>query len=145
MNLIFLGWHVPSAYDFALEHERWHDFEHICFLGSSIAFLVADYSPMANQRALSRLGDAAVPGGRGHREHGAISLPRLLQPARLQLLSDAAKHLRRISHGGSGHRRSDHVGCRVTGFPYPGGIHHRQASAAGLKTAGVIGRIDETA
>jgi hypothetical protein len=32
MNLIFLGWHVPAAYDFALEHERWHDFEHICFL-----------------------------------------------------------------------------------------------------------------
>jgi len=38
MNLIFLGWHVPSAYDFALEHECWHDFEHICFLGSSILF-----------------------------------------------------------------------------------------------------------
>ena len=38
MNLVFLGWHVPSAYDFALEHERWHDFEHICFLASSILF-----------------------------------------------------------------------------------------------------------
>ncbi|MGA9668114.1 MAG: cytochrome c oxidase assembly protein [Terracidiphilus sp.] len=38
MNLIFLGWHVPSAYDFALEHELWHDFEHICFLASSILF-----------------------------------------------------------------------------------------------------------
>ena len=38
MNLIFLGWHVPAAYNFALEHERWHDFEHICFLGSSILF-----------------------------------------------------------------------------------------------------------
>jgi cytochrome c oxidase assembly factor CtaG len=38
MNLIYLGWHIPGAYDFALEHERWHDFEHICFLGSSIIF-----------------------------------------------------------------------------------------------------------
>jgi putative membrane protein len=38
MNLIFLGWHVPAAYDFALEHEHWHEFEHICFLGSSILF-----------------------------------------------------------------------------------------------------------
>ena len=38
MNLIFLGWHVPGAYDFALEHEHWHEFEHICFLGSSILF-----------------------------------------------------------------------------------------------------------
>jgi cytochrome c oxidase assembly factor CtaG len=38
MNLFFLGWHVPAAYDFALEHESWHDIEHICFLGSSILF-----------------------------------------------------------------------------------------------------------
>ncbi len=33
MNLTFLGWHVPAAYDFALEHERWHQVEHLCFLG----------------------------------------------------------------------------------------------------------------
>src|SRR5215469_4841473 len=38
MNLAFLGWHVPTAYNFALEHEHWHEFEHICFLGSSILF-----------------------------------------------------------------------------------------------------------
>jgi putative membrane protein len=38
MNLIFLAWHVPTAYDFALEHEHWHEFEHICFLASSILF-----------------------------------------------------------------------------------------------------------
>jgi putative membrane protein len=38
MNLTFLGWHVPAAYDFALEHECWHQFEHICFLGTSILF-----------------------------------------------------------------------------------------------------------
>jgi putative membrane protein len=38
MNLAFLGWHVPAAYDFALEHEHWHEVEHICFLGSSILF-----------------------------------------------------------------------------------------------------------
>lgn len=38
MNLVFLGWHVPVAYDFALEHEHWHEFEHACFLGTSILF-----------------------------------------------------------------------------------------------------------
>jgi putative membrane protein len=38
MNLAFLGWHVPVAYDFALEHEHWHEFEHLCFLGTSILF-----------------------------------------------------------------------------------------------------------
>ena len=38
MNLAFLGWHVPGAYDFALEHEHWHEVEHACFLGTSILF-----------------------------------------------------------------------------------------------------------
>ncbi len=38
MNITFLGWHVPAAYDFALEHENWHIVEHICFLASSLVF-----------------------------------------------------------------------------------------------------------
>jgi cytochrome c oxidase assembly factor CtaG len=38
MNLTFLAWHVPAAYDFALEHENWHAFEHLCFLMSSLLF-----------------------------------------------------------------------------------------------------------
>lgn len=38
MNLTLLAWHVPGAYDFALEHEGWHDFEHICFLATSLLF-----------------------------------------------------------------------------------------------------------
>jgi cytochrome c oxidase assembly factor CtaG len=38
MNGCFLGWHVPAAYDFALEHETWHAVEHVCFLASSILF-----------------------------------------------------------------------------------------------------------
>lgn len=38
MNVTFLGWHVPAAYDFALRNEYWHDFEHICFLASSLLF-----------------------------------------------------------------------------------------------------------
>ncbi len=38
MNVIFLAWHVPRAYDFALEHEFWHGIEHLCFLSTSILF-----------------------------------------------------------------------------------------------------------
>jgi cytochrome c oxidase assembly factor CtaG len=38
MNLTFLGWHAPSAYDFALENENWHDVEHLCFLLTSLLF-----------------------------------------------------------------------------------------------------------
>ena len=38
MNLAFLAWHIPAAYDFALRHEAWHDVEHLCFLGTSLLF-----------------------------------------------------------------------------------------------------------
>jgi cytochrome c oxidase assembly factor CtaG len=38
MNLSFLGWHLPRAYDFALEHELWHGVEHLCFLFTSLLF-----------------------------------------------------------------------------------------------------------
>jgi putative membrane protein len=38
MNLTFLLWHIPAAYDFALEHEFWHDVEHLSFLGTSLLF-----------------------------------------------------------------------------------------------------------
>jgi cytochrome c oxidase assembly factor CtaG len=38
MNITLLGWHVPAAYDFALENETWHDVEHLCFLFTALMF-----------------------------------------------------------------------------------------------------------
>jgi cytochrome c oxidase assembly factor CtaG len=38
MNVTYLAWHVPTAYDFALEHALWHDVEHLSFLGTSLLF-----------------------------------------------------------------------------------------------------------
>jgi cytochrome c oxidase assembly factor CtaG len=38
MNVGYLGWHVPAAYDLALESETWHVVEHLCFLTTSLLF-----------------------------------------------------------------------------------------------------------
>jgi cytochrome c oxidase assembly factor CtaG len=38
MNLAYLCWHVPAAYDFALENETVHGIEHLCFLVTSLLF-----------------------------------------------------------------------------------------------------------
>lgn len=38
MNLGYLAWHVPAAYDLALENETWHGVEHLCFLITSLLF-----------------------------------------------------------------------------------------------------------
>lgn len=38
MNLAFVGWHIPRAYEFALSSESWHNFEHVCFFATSLLF-----------------------------------------------------------------------------------------------------------
>ena len=38
MNLAFVAWHIPAAYDFALDNETWHAVEHLCFLATSLLF-----------------------------------------------------------------------------------------------------------
>ena len=37
-NVVFLAWHLPVAYDFALRNEHIHDLEHICFLVTALFF-----------------------------------------------------------------------------------------------------------
>jgi cytochrome c oxidase assembly factor CtaG len=38
MNLAYLGWHIPRAYEFALSSEGWHNVEHLSFFLTSIVF-----------------------------------------------------------------------------------------------------------
>jgi cytochrome c oxidase assembly factor CtaG len=38
MNLSFLLWHVPAAYDYALWNQPVHRLEHVCFLATSLLF-----------------------------------------------------------------------------------------------------------
>ncbi len=38
MNIAFLGWHVPWAYELALRSEEWHTVEHSTFLVTSLLF-----------------------------------------------------------------------------------------------------------
>src|ERR1700722_14519511 len=38
MNIAYLGWHIPQAYELALRSPGWHEVEHACFLGTSLLF-----------------------------------------------------------------------------------------------------------
>jgi putative membrane protein len=38
MNVTYVGWHIPKAYEFALASENWHNFEHLCFFATSVLF-----------------------------------------------------------------------------------------------------------
>jgi len=38
MNVAYLGWHVPAMFELTFRSERIHDFEHLCFFVTSMAF-----------------------------------------------------------------------------------------------------------
>ena len=38
MNLAYMGWHVPAAFELTFRHEWIHDFEHVCFFVTSLGF-----------------------------------------------------------------------------------------------------------
>jgi cytochrome c oxidase assembly factor CtaG len=38
MNVTYIGWHIPRAYEFALVSENWHNFEHGCFFFTNLMF-----------------------------------------------------------------------------------------------------------
>jgi len=50
MNLTYVGWHIPKAYEFALASEHWHDFEHFCFFATSVLFWWPIVQPWPEQR-----------------------------------------------------------------------------------------------
>jgi len=38
MNVAYLGWHVPAAFELTFRSEWIHDFEHVCFFATSLGF-----------------------------------------------------------------------------------------------------------
>jgi len=38
MNIAYIGWHIPVAYETALASEQWHNLEHACFFFTNLIF-----------------------------------------------------------------------------------------------------------
>ncbi len=54
MNIAYLGWHVPPAFELALRVPAWHGVEHACFLGTSLLFWFPVIQPWPSTSHLSR-------------------------------------------------------------------------------------------
>ncbi len=52
MSLVMLGWHVPAPYELAVRSPAWHQFEHTCFLVSSLIFWWPVIQPWPSQSQL---------------------------------------------------------------------------------------------
>lgn len=50
MNLTYVGWHIPKAYEYALASEHWHNFEHFCFFTTSVLFWWPILQPWPSRR-----------------------------------------------------------------------------------------------
>jgi cytochrome c oxidase assembly factor CtaG len=54
MNVAYLGWHVPQAFELTLRSEAWHNTEHMCFLFTNIAFWWVIVEPWPSRTRWSR-------------------------------------------------------------------------------------------
>jgi cytochrome c oxidase assembly factor CtaG len=54
MNVAYLGWHVPQAFELTLRSEAWHNTEHMCFLLTNIAFWWVIVEPWPSRTRWSR-------------------------------------------------------------------------------------------
>lgn len=54
LNLAFLSWHVPTAYELALHSETWHEVEHACFFFTAILFWWTILQPWPSRLIWSR-------------------------------------------------------------------------------------------
>jgi cytochrome c oxidase assembly factor CtaG len=59
MNIAYLGWHVPAMFELTFQSEKIHDFEHLCFFLSSMAFWWVVLAPWPTQPRWPRW--AAIP------------------------------------------------------------------------------------
>ena len=54
MNLAYIGWHIPVAYETALASENWHNLEHACFFFTNVAFWWPVIHPWPSRHATAR-------------------------------------------------------------------------------------------
>jgi putative membrane protein len=54
MNVAYLGWHVPQAFELTLRSDAWHNTEHMCFLFTSIVFWWVIVEPWPSRRRWSQ-------------------------------------------------------------------------------------------
>ena len=49
MNVAYLGWHAPAAFELTFASENWHNMEHLCFFLTSVAFWWIALRPWPSQ------------------------------------------------------------------------------------------------
>ncbi len=54
MNVAFIGWHIPAAYELALRSNGWHEVEHGCFFFTSLLFWWFVLEPWPSHGSWSR-------------------------------------------------------------------------------------------
>ncbi|MGI4829539.1 MAG: cytochrome c oxidase assembly protein [Janthinobacterium lividum] len=54
MNIAYLGWHLPKAFELTLHSEAWHNTEHLTFLFTSIGFWWVVLQPWPSRSHWSR-------------------------------------------------------------------------------------------
>ncbi len=123
LNLAFLGWHIPGAFELALRSETWHEVEHACFFFTAILFWWTVIQPWPSREIFSRW--KVIPYlltadfvNTGLSAFLAFS-GRVFYPS----YADRPSRFLPLSPQRPNRRRRLHVGLRLAHLPGPNGRH----------------------
>ena len=112
MNIAYIGWHVPPAYELALRSPGWHEVEHACFLGTSLLFWFPVIQPWPSVSPRIPLDHVALSCRRRSDQYRAGCVPDLCRQGDLSQLRQRAETLRSLRTGRPGRGRRSDVGDR---------------------------------
>ena len=117
MATAYISWHIPSAYEFALSSENWHNFEHACFFFTNLMFWwpVIRPWPFRGARLGWMLDSVSAPRRRGQYRH--LRIPLLFRVLALSQLRRSSATLWPGPPQRSSRGRRLHVGLRHHGVP----------------------------
>ncbi len=132
LNVAYIGWHIPRAYEFALSSENIHNCEHACFFLTSLLFWWPVIEPWPFRSPWTRHGS----GDQGRWlllpyllladvvNTGAVGVAVLLRAAALSQLRSGAAAVRTERAERPDRRGRVHVGHGLDDVPDPGHDHH---------------------
>ncbi len=117
MNIAYLGWHVPAAFELTFRSETIHQLEHACFFLDIDRILVGSVLTLAIAPWMANLDRDPLPAQRRHPQHRSFLNSRLFRPRALSVVPARPARLFADTASRPGCRRRRNVGSEFGSVP----------------------------
>ena len=135
MNVAYLGWHVPAAFELTFQSENIHQLEHACFFLTSVAFWWVVFAPWPARRLWPRWTMIPYLLTRRRPQYGVVCDACLLRTRALPVLCECCARVTAYADSGPGRCGRRDVGSEFAGLYCAGGGHHHRSALTAVIAA----------